>query len=99
MGEYGPGGRGAAGLAGEHGVTGRGAAGVAGEHGVTGRGGPRGAGAGGSAFGPMGGGARGDEDLEHRRPDYLVETEDIFRDATMVAPPVIGEELPDYYHR
>ncbi|HEY0638518.1 MAG TPA: hypothetical protein VGD67_12790, partial [Pseudonocardiaceae bacterium] len=75
-------------------------AGVAGEHGPNGRGvGARaGVGAGGSAFGPMGAQADGDEDYEHKTPDYLV-GEDIFRDGSMVAPPVIGEDLPDYYHR
>jgi len=39
----------------------------------------------------MGAGARAEDDLEHRRPDYLVETEDIWGDGTKVAPPVIGE--------
>jgi hypothetical protein len=100
-GEHGLAGRGSAGPLGEHGA-GRGAGGLAGEHGGTGRSasGLRGGGAGGgSAFGPMGGGARGDEDREHRTPDYLTETSDIFRDGTMVAPPVIGDERPDYYER
>lgn len=89
---------------GEHGM-GRGPGGVGGEHGVTGRGGAAGGGlrggvgAGGSAFGPMGGSANDEDDLEHKTPDYLVETEDIFRSGEMVAPPVIGEVLPDYYHR
>jgi hypothetical protein len=45
------------------------------------------------------GGAGGAEDIEHKTPDYLVETQDIFRDATLVAPPVIGEKRPDYYDR
>lgn len=41
----------------------------------------------------MGGGAgsRGEEDKEHQRPEYLIETEDIFGDVRTVAPPVIGE--------
>ncbi len=107
----GPGGFGAGGAggfgAGEHGPAGRGAGGVGGahgEHGATGRGGAGGGlrggvGAGGSAFGPMGGSARDEDDIEHLSPDYLVETEDIFRSGEMVAPPVIGEALPDYYHR
>jgi hypothetical protein len=87
--EHGPTGRGPV----EHGPTGRGT----GEHAATGRGaGPRGTG--GSMFGPMGG-AGGAEDIEHKTPDYLVETQDIFRDATLVAPPVIGEKRPDYYDR
>jgi hypothetical protein len=43
-------------------------------------------------MGGMGGGAKGqgDEDTEHKAPSYLVETEDVFGDGTMVAPPVIG---------
>lgn len=41
-------------------------------------------------FGPAGAG-RSEEDGEHRRPDYLVETEDVWGDGTRVAPPVIGE--------
>lgn len=54
------------------------------------RAGAGGAGAGG--YGPMaGGGARREEDSEHRRPDYLMETEDVWGDGTRVAPPVIGE--------
>jgi hypothetical protein len=43
-------------------------------------------------FGPAGaGGGRREEDGEHRRPDYLVETEDVWGDGTKVSPPVIGE--------
>ncbi|WP_147455022.1 hypothetical protein [Saccharothrix australiensis] len=58
--------------------------------GAAGRGGP----AGGMAAGGMGAGAgrgQGDEDKEHKSASYLQETEDIFGDGTMVAPPVIGE--------
>jgi hypothetical protein len=69
--------------------AGRGAASMAG----------RGAGAG-SEMAPMAGGGRGrgDDDTEHRRPSYLVETEDVWGDGRRVAPPVIGEDPPDYYH-
>jgi len=43
-------------------------------------------------FGPAGAGAgQPEEDGEHRRPDYLVETEDVWGDGTRVAPPVIGD--------
>jgi hypothetical protein len=52
-------------------------------------------GAAGAAGGPMGAGGRGqgqgEEDGEHRAADYLVETEDVFGDDRLVAPPVIGE--------
>ncbi len=53
----------------------------------------------GGAFPPMVGGGRGqgEEDTEHRRPSYLVETEDIWGDGRYVAPPVIGEDPPEYY--
>lgn len=58
--------------------------------GQAGRGGAPGAGGG---YGPMAGGrgAQGEEDAEHKRPGYLVETEDVWGDGTRVAPPVIGE--------
>jgi hypothetical protein len=36
------------------------------------------------------GGRGGEEDKEHKAASYLVETEDVFGDGTMVAPPVIG---------
>lgn len=49
------------------------------------------AGVAGTGFGPMAGRASGDEDTEHRRPDYLVETEDVWGDGTRVAPAVIGD--------
>ncbi|MEU5690350.1 hypothetical protein [Actinosynnema sp. NPDC020468] len=56
--------------------------------------GARGAGAGAGMGGMGGAGApngEGDEDKEHRSASYLQETEDIFGDGAMVAPPVIGE--------
>lgn len=57
--------------------------------GVAGRGVP---GAGGVG-GPMGaaGAGRKEEDKEHKRADYLQETEDVWGDGKRVAPPVIGE--------
>ncbi|MFD1048016.1 hypothetical protein ACFQ1S_21985 [Kibdelosporangium lantanae] len=33
----------------------------------------------------------GEDDQEHETPSYLLETEDVFGDERMVAPPVIGE--------
>ncbi len=36
-------------------------------------------------------GGDGEEDVEHKVADYLVETEDVFGDERLVAPPVIGE--------
>ncbi|HWO67889.1 MAG TPA: hypothetical protein VNO31_48420 [Umezawaea sp.] len=65
-----------------------GSGGLAGGLGGAGRGG-----AGAAGMGGMGGGGakgQGDEDAEHKAPSYLVETEDVFGDGTMVAPPVIG---------
>ncbi len=56
-----------------------------------------GAGAG-SGFAPMAGTGRGKEDTEHRRPSYLIETEDIWGDGRRVAPPVIGEDPPEYHY-
>ncbi|MGH3807347.1 MAG: hypothetical protein ACRDRU_12100 [Pseudonocardiaceae bacterium] len=66
---------------------------------LAGRGPGVGPGAGG-AFPPMVGGGQGQgaADTEHRRPSYLVETEDIWGDGRRVAPPVIGEDPPEYYH-
>ncbi|SMD19221.1 PPE domain-containing protein [Lentzea albidocapillata] len=80
---------GAAGVAGD----GRGGAGGfgpsgAGAAGAAGRGGAAGMGAGGMGAG--GGRGEGSEDAEHKSASYLQETEDIFGDGTMVAPPVIG---------
>ncbi|RDI29810.1 PPE domain-containing protein [Lentzea flaviverrucosa] len=45
------------------------------------------AGAGGGAHGQR---SEGEEDIEHKAADYLVETDDVFGDERMVAPPVIG---------
>ncbi|WP_330272045.1 PPE domain-containing protein [Lentzea sp. NBC_00516] len=64
------------------------------------RGGAMGSGAGAGAgkagaAGAGGGGAHGqkgegEDDIEHKAADYLVETDDVFGDERMVAPPVIG---------
>jgi hypothetical protein len=61
--------------------------------------GPGGSPGAGGAFPPMvgGGQGRGEKDTEHRRPSYLIETEDIWGDGRRVAPPVIGEDPPEYY--
>ncbi|MFD1148682.1 hypothetical protein, partial [Saccharothrix hoggarensis] len=57
--------------------------------GAAGRPGAVGAGmAGGMAGGQ---GANGEDDIEHKVADYLVETTDVFGDDRLVAPPVIGE--------
>lgn len=90
-GSFGPGGGSPAvrpGMGAMAGVGAAGGPGGAGGFGPGGRGGAPGMG------GPMGaGGARanGEEDKEHKRPDYLIETDDIFGDGMLVAPPVIGE--------
>jgi hypothetical protein len=42
---------------------------------------------GGGAHGQKG---EGEDDIEHKAADYLVETDDVFGDERMVAPPVIG---------
>ena len=53
-----------------------------------GKAGAAGAGMGaGGAHGPKG---EGEDDIEHKAADYLVETDDVFGDDRMVAPPVIG---------
>jgi hypothetical protein len=78
---------GAAGV-GEQGRGGAGGFGPAGAGGAAGRGGAAGMGAGG--MGGAGGKGQGEEDTEHKSASYLQETEDIFGDGTMVAPPVIG---------
>ncbi|MGH3825846.1 MAG: hypothetical protein ACRDQX_01520 [Pseudonocardiaceae bacterium] len=39
-----------------------------------------------------------EKDAEHRRPSYLIETEDIWGDGLRVAPPVIGEDPPPYHY-
>ncbi|GDY32146.1 WXG100 family type VII secretion target [Gandjariella thermophila] len=80
---------------GRSGLAGARGAGVLAEEGPLGRGGagmvegePAGRG---GVGGPMGGArGRGEDDDEHQRPDYLVETEDVFGDERRVAPPVIG---------
>ncbi|MGW6445521.1 PPE domain-containing protein [Lentzea sp. NPDC055074] len=90
----GPGGMGG-GFGGAAGVAGSGAGGAggfgpsgAGAAGAAGRGGAAGMGAGGMGAGGQRG--EGAEDAEHKSASYLQETEDIFGDGTMVAPPVIG---------
>ncbi|WP_282105812.1 MULTISPECIES: hypothetical protein [unclassified Crossiella] len=85
-GGFGPGGSGGVGADGHGPGGGRGGA-------AGGAGGRGGMGAGG---GMGGGGAKGDEDKEHKRPSYLVESDDIWGDNTLVAPPVIGETPPGY---
>jgi hypothetical protein len=106
---FGPGGglRGAGpgGSAGPGGPGGPGAGGGLANDGVHGRGSPspgaasRGGAAGASGY-PMGvGPGHREEDKEHRRPSYLVESEDMWGEGTLVAPPVLGEEPPDYYRR
>ncbi|MDX3662837.1 PPE domain-containing protein [Streptomyces sp. ID05-26A] len=78
---------GAAGVAGSGAGGGFGPAG-AGAAGAAGRGGAAGMGAGGMGAGGQRG--EGGDDAEHKSASYLQETEDIFGDGTMVAPPVIG---------
>lgn len=79
---------GASGVAGD----GRGGAGGFGPSGAgaAGAGGRGAAGAGAGGMGAGGGRGDGEEDKEHKSASYLQETEDIFGDGTMVAPPVIG---------
>lgn len=48
------------------------------------------AGAGMGAGGAHGQKGEGEDDIEHKAADYLVETDDVFGDERMVAPPVIG---------
>ncbi|HEY2764382.1 MAG TPA: hypothetical protein VGJ13_10280 [Pseudonocardiaceae bacterium] len=88
-GSFGPRGSAAAAAAAETAEGRMGAGGAAGGRG----------GAGGAGEAPMGGaGGRGkDEDKEHRRPSYLIEMDDVFNDGRKVAPPVIGEDPPEYY--
>ncbi|RZS45073.1 PPE family protein [Herbihabitans rhizosphaerae] len=43
---------------------------------------------------PMGRGGRQGEDEEHSSPDFLMEADDLFGPGGLVAPPVIGENLP-----
>ncbi len=56
--------------------------------GAAGKGGAAGAGMG--AGGAPGARGEGEDDIEHKAADYLVETDDVFGDDRMVAPPVIG---------
>lgn len=79
---------GAAGVAGEQG-RGAGGFGPAGA-GAAGAGGRGAAGMGAGGMGAGAGRGQGEEDKEHKSASYLEETEDIFGDGTMVAPPVIG---------
>ncbi|MGM1064751.1 PPE domain-containing protein, partial [Saccharothrix sp. Mg75] len=97
-GGFGPGGPHAAGRPGGPGMPGPGGFGPGGPGGPAGGrpgapGAPgaagRGPGAGGGVAG--GQGANGEDDIEHKAADYLVETNDVFGDDRLVAPPVIGE--------
>jgi len=92
VGAGGPGGRGGFGPGGAFGPG----AGLGPEDGVRGGMGGRGGAVTGVGAGMAGGarGGQGEEDKEHRRPDYLIEMEDIFDDGRRVAPPVIGERPP-----
>ncbi|TQM82258.1 PPE-repeat protein [Saccharothrix saharensis] len=91
LGGFGPGG--SAGTLGEAGRSGAGGFGPGGSGGLGGAGAAGRGGVGGMGAGGMGAGAgrgQGEEDKEHKAASYLVETEDVFGDGTMVAPPVIG---------
>lgn len=89
-----PGGSNPAGVPGRGGVPG---AGFGPGAGGPGAGGPGGAGRPGAGGPGMAGGAagaqggNGEDDIEHKAADYLVETNDVFGDDRLVAPPVIGE--------
>ncbi|MDX8149849.1 PPE domain-containing protein [Lentzea sp. BCCO 10_0061] len=89
----GPGGMGS-GFGGASGVAGDGRGGAGGfgpsGAGAAGAGGRGAAGMGAGGMGAGGGRGEGEEDKEHKSASYLQETEDIFGDGTMVAPPVIG---------
>ncbi|MBW4715749.1 hypothetical protein [Saccharothrix obliqua] len=90
-GGFGPGGT--SGMLGEAGRSGAGGFGPSGGGGLGGAAGARGGMGGAGMGGGMGAGAgrgQGEEDKEHKSASYLVETEDVFGDGTMVAPPVIG---------
>ncbi|MGH3367103.1 MAG: hypothetical protein ACRDOY_07865, partial [Nocardioidaceae bacterium] len=67
--------------------SGSGAGGAAGRGGVSGV----------PLAGAGAGRGQGGEDDEHRRPSYLIDTDDIFGDGRRVAPPVIGEDPPEHY--
>jgi len=68
------------------GAAGEGGSGARGGMGASGSAGNSGMGAGGA-----GRGGKKEEDKEHKRPTFLVETDDVFGDGQMVAPTVIGE--------
>jgi hypothetical protein len=75
-------------------------AGTMGEEGAGARGGMGAAGSGGSAGmspGASGRGGKKEEDKEHKRPTFLVETDDVFGEGQMVAPTVIGENSTGGY--
>lgn len=85
-----PGGSNPAGVPGRGGAAGVGGFGPgAGGPGAAGRPGAGGPGMAGGAAGAHGG--NGEDDIEHKAADYLVETNDVFGDDRLVAPPVIGE--------
>jgi hypothetical protein len=87
---FGPGGMsGAMGHGEGRGGFGPGGSGGFGPGGAAGRGGAGAAGMG-AGMGAGAGRGQGEEDKEHKAASYLQETEDIFGDGTMVAPPVIG---------
>ncbi|MDQ3885503.1 MAG: PPE family protein [Actinomycetota bacterium] len=93
-----PGGQARFGPRGSGGVTGGGAPQAAVGRGAgTGFGGGAGArgGIGGGIVGAGAGAGRGGQDIEHKRPSYLIEMNDVFSDGRKVAPPVIGEDPPE----
>lgn len=93
-----PGGGGTGGDFGPRGSNPRPAATGEGRAGAGGATGGRGGGAsGGVPVGGVDGRERTTEDTEHRRPSYLIEMSDIFSDGRRVAPPVIGENPPEYH--
>lgn len=68
-------------------------AGAMGEEGAGARGGMGVAGGGNAGMSPgaSGRGGKKEDDKEHKRPTFLVETDDVFGEGQMVAPTVIGE--------
>jgi len=46
-------------------------------------------------MGGAGGARKGEDDTEHKTPDYLLEPLDIDGDDRTVVPPVIGEDPPE----
>lgn len=83
-----PGGSNPAGMPGRGGAAGGFGPGAGGP-GAAGRPGAGGPGMAGGMAGAQGG--NGEDDIEHKVADYLVETNDVFGDDRLVAPPVIGE--------